>query len=71
MIFFEDTLSEQQRIENCIKKYGYAPEHNFWWYQCQAENGSKNIFAESKNGSGLLTIEETDKKRCKIGRAHV
>lgn len=62
MIFYEDTLSEQPRIEKAIKKYGYAPEHNFWWYQAQAEKNSRNVFAECKDGSGLLTIEERDKK---------
>ena len=66
MIFYEDTLSEQLRIETAIKKYGYAPEHNFWWYQCQAEEGSKNIFAESKDGSGLFNIEEKNKKGCTV-----
>ncbi len=66
MIFYEDTLSEQPRIEKAIKKYGYAPEHNFWWYQAQTEKKTKNVFAECKDGSGLLTIEERDKKRCYI-----
>ena len=61
MIFFEDTLSERQRIEEAIKKYGYASEHNFWWYQCQANKESKNIFAEYEDGTGLLTIKKKDK----------
>lgn len=66
MIFHEDTLSERARIEDAIKKYGYSPEHNFWWYQSQAEENSKSVFAESKDGCGLLTIEEKDKKRCTV-----
>lgn len=63
MVFFEDILAEQSRIEKAIKKYGYAPEHNFWWYCFQAEKDSKNVFVEFDNGTGLLTIEERDKKR--------
>jgi hypothetical protein len=63
MVFFENTLAEQRQIEETIKKYGYAPEHNFWWYQFQAEKNSKNVFAAFPDNTGLLTIEERDKKR--------
>lgn len=66
MIFFTDTSSEQTRIEKALKKYGYAPEHNFWWYQCQAKKDSKTVFAQAQDGSGLLTIEERSKKKCTI-----
>ena len=66
MIFFEDTAAEQPRIEKAIKKYGYAPEHNFSWYQCQTEKKSKNVFVEFENGAGLLTVEEKEKKECEI-----
>ena len=66
MISYEDTIAEQPRIEKAIEKYGYAPEHNFWWYQCQAEKKSKNVYAESKGGTGLLTIEEKDKNKCYV-----
>jgi len=62
MIFFDDTSQERPRIEKCIKKFGYAPEHNFEWYQCQPKNLEKNVFVEFKDGSGLLTIETPDKK---------
>lgn len=70
MEFFEDTTAEQPRIEETIKKYGYAPEHNFYWYQFQAEEGSlpagrhgRNVFVTGDDGAGLLTIEEREKKR--------
>jgi len=66
MIFWEDTTKERQRIENAIKKYGYAPEHNFEWYQCQLENGDKNVFLEFENGAGLLTTETPAKKECVV-----
>jgi hypothetical protein len=66
MNFFEDILTEKPRIERAIKKYGYAPEHNFWWYKSQAEKNSKNIYVGFDDGTGLLTIEERDKKRSAI-----
>jgi len=66
MNFFENILAEQSRIEEAIKKYGYAPEHHFWWYKSQAEENSKNVYVEFDDGAGLLTIEERDKKRTAI-----
>lgn len=62
MKFFEDTLAEQPRIEQTIKKYGYAPEHNFWWLQAQADKNLKNVFVQFDDGAGLFTIEREDKK---------
>lgn len=62
MNFFEDTLAERARIEAAIQKYGYAPEHNFLWYEFYREEGEKNVFAACDDGSGLLTIEERAKK---------
>lgn len=64
MKFFENTLAEQPRIEEAIKRYGYAPEHNFWWYQFQPDEDSKNVFVEFDKGAGLFTIERKDKKNC-------
>jgi len=61
--FFENALKEKQRIEKAIKKYGHAPEHNFWWYQAQTDQKSKNVFFECENDKGLLTIEQKSKKR--------
>lgn len=66
MKIFRDTAIEQPRIEKAIKKYGYAPEHNFWWYQAQADENSKNVYVEFNNDEGLFTIEETNKKRITI-----
>jgi len=66
MIFWEDIISERPRIENAIKKYGYAPEHNFEWYQSQPEKGDKNVFVEFEDGSGLMTLEDNYKKTCSV-----
>lgn len=66
MIFLNDIQAKSEPVKESIEKYGYAPEHNFWWYACQNEKDSKTVFAESKDGSGLLTIEEIGKKRCEV-----
>ncbi len=62
MNFLENVLEEKNKIEEIIKRYGYAPEHNFWWYCFNGDKDSKNVFVES-GGAGLFTIEERDKKQ--------
>ncbi len=62
MNFFENILTERPLIEKAIKKYGYTPEHHFWWYYCQEGEGQKDVYVAFSDGSGLLTIEERDKK---------
>jgi len=66
MIFLNNIFAESDRIKESIKKYGYAPEHNFWCYACEEESDLKAVFAESKDGSGLLTLEEENKKICYV-----
>lgn len=56
MKFFDDTLAVRPLIEETIKRFGYAPEHNFDWYQFSAEKTDKNIFAADDHGGGLLTM---------------
>ncbi len=63
MIFLKNILKKQSVIENSIKKYGYAPEHNFWWYHFQSNKDFKNVFVSFSDGSGLFTIEEREKKK--------
>jgi hypothetical protein len=50
MRFFEDIPAAQPIIEEAIKKFGYAAEHNFYWYQCYLEPGWRNVFVETKHG---------------------
>lgn len=66
MTLFTDTLKSHDKIEKTINRYGYAPEHNFWWYQCQNDKDSKTVFMESHGGTGLLTIEDIKKKKCSV-----
>ena len=56
--FYEDTVAEQARIEAAIKKYGWAAEHNFWWYQYYQywyAPTQRTIFAETDRGA-LFTV---------------
>jgi len=66
MKFFENVLAEKTRIEKAIKKYGNAPEHNFWWYYCQEGEGQKDVYIEFSDGAGLLTYEEREQKRVTV-----
>lgn len=66
MIFLKNILEEESIIENSIKKYGYAPEHNFWWYYFQSNKESENVFVSFSDGSGLFTIEERGKKKSTV-----
>ena len=56
MRFFEDIDAERDRIEAAIKKFGYAAEHNFFWYKYYRESGNKNIYVESDRGSLFTTF---------------
>jgi hypothetical protein len=60
MRFFDDTISQRPLIEETIKRFGYAPEHNFDWYQFSAEKTEKNIFVTDEYGGGLLTMVGKD-----------
>ena len=54
--FFEDITATRPRIEEAIRKFGYAPEHNFDWYRFSADPKEKNIFVSSDQGGGLMTM---------------
>lgn len=60
MKFYDDVVAERTRIEEIIRRYGYAPEHNFHWYRFSCEEGDRNIFVETENGA-LLTVEDPRK----------
>lgn len=63
MKIYEDTLAEQPRIERAIKQYGYASEHNFWWYQYYQhyyKPPQRNIFVETDRGALFTAYNERD-----------
>ena len=58
MKFHENTLAEQARIESAITRWGWAAEHNFWWYQYYQywyAPTQRTIFAEADRGA-LFTV---------------
>ncbi len=65
MQFFEDTIAAQSLIEEMIRKYGYASEHNFWYYQYYQDYYNpphRNIFATTDYGALLGTYDEHAKE---------
>ncbi len=63
MELYDDTLAERPRIEQAIRKYGYAAEHNFWWYQYYQyyyKPPQRNMFAETDHGALLTAYNEHD-----------
>lgn len=69
MDFFEvSETKNKDMVEKAIGTYGYAAEHNFYWYlACGGEYESskpapvkkeKNVFVRFKEGFGLLTKED-------------
>jgi hypothetical protein len=57
MEFFDDTVAAKPLIEKTIQKYGYAPEHNYYWYQYYQyyyNPPQKNIFVTTDRGA-LMT----------------
>ncbi len=60
MEFYENPVEARQLIEETIKRFGYAPEHHFdWWQFCaDPKKGERNVFAAGGQGDGLLTVAE-------------
>lgn len=63
MKFFEDTVAARPIVEAAIKKFGCAPEHNYWWYQYYQHYyhpPQRNIFVAAENGALLTAYDEQD-----------
>lgn len=54
MELINDTLAARVEIEECIKRSGFAPEHNFGYYRWLEEPGRKNVFLKFAGKSGIL-----------------
>ena len=57
MKFLTDIFKAKPIIEETIKTYGHAPEHNFYWYQYSKKPKEENVFVQFPDGTGLLTVE--------------
>src|SRR3989344_3750495 len=55
MEFLTDSEKARPFIEECIKKFGYAPEHNADHYFYNGVDYKETIFVRFEDGSGLLT----------------
>ncbi|PIR41835.1 MAG: hypothetical protein COV30_01430 [Candidatus Yanofskybacteria bacterium CG10_big_fil_rev_8_21_14_0_10_37_15] len=56
MKLYDNIEAERDRIEACIKKYGWTSDHNIdWFVDSVITSEGKPIFVEFDDGSGLLT----------------
>lgn len=62
MKFFKDAIKIKHLIEEAIQTYGYAPEHNYYWYQYCRRPNDRNVFVQFRDGTGLLTVEDDAKR---------
>jgi hypothetical protein len=63
MRLLDDTVGARAHIEDAIKKYGWAAEHNYFWYQyCERsyDPPQPNVFFENDIGA-LFTIYNKEK----------
>lgn len=64
MKIYEDIESERDRIQSCIKKFGWTSDHNLDWFSdAIIDETYKPIFVEFEDGSGLLTHKSKNKWR--------
>lgn len=56
-----EILDNQQKfrplIEQAIKNFGWAPEHNMEWFLVNAETSEKPVYSHWPDGSGLMTLK--------------
>ncbi len=58
MDIVKDIAAKRDLIESAIKKYGYAPEHNFFHFMNWQAEGTKNYFFAFKEGAILARKED-------------
>ena len=64
MKFYENIEAERDRIQACIKKYGWTSDHHLDWYiDSIIEEEAKPVFVEFDDGAGLLAHQYSDKWR--------
>jgi hypothetical protein len=64
MKIYEDIESERDRIQNCIKKYGWTSDHNLDWFLDGAiKEGAHPLFVEFDDGTGILAHRYPDSAR--------
>ena len=61
--FFEDTVKAEPEISAMIKEFGWAPEHNYHWYQYYQHYYNppqKNIYAHNGRGGLFAAYDEEE-----------
>lgn len=51
---FDDPSDMRSVAEECIKRHGWTPEHNYEGFLYQMEKGNQGVFFQSAEGYGLL-----------------
>lgn len=64
MKFYENIGAERDRIQNCIRKFGWTSDHNLDWFaDCIVSEDGGPVFVEFSGGTGLLAHRYKDKWR--------
>lgn len=58
MNLHENVAAVRELIEETIRRYGFAPEHNIDWFHYAVEPYQKPIFFSWPDGTGLMTHKE-------------
>jgi len=64
MKIYENIESERERIQECIRKFGWTSDHNLDWFANSIiSKDGKPVFIEFSDGTGLLTHKYPDRWR--------
>src|SRR3989338_7169589 len=64
MKFYENIENERERIQNCIRRFGWTSDHNLdWFIDCIVSKDGRPVFVEFSDGTGLLAHRYKDKWR--------
>jgi hypothetical protein len=66
MKFFRDTLKAKHFIKEAIDAFGFASEHNAYWYEHARKRTEENVFVRFPNGMGILTTEVGAKREAYV-----
>ena len=57
-ILFDNPTAYRPALEDAVRRYGHAPEHNVFLYEYEAQPQQRTIFVRWPDGSGLMTFKE-------------
>lgn len=65
MKIYEDAGKEKEKVEKCIEKFGYTPDHNFYWMIYCSDEGIPGV-AVWENDYAIWFYRDTDKNELRI-----